>query len=418
MKIALYLDDRGFKDLDISDPSKGNNGVGGTQYCFLFLAYELAKLEHYDVLIFHHNNNSLPNRVREEIICNWQEMLNKVAESKADFFIFKADDKQADLKMMSSLDINAIAWAHNFLLADKLKELYLCPAIKRLVFVGKEHYERYIDHDVIKKSTYIYNMFEGKNFTFRPLPKTPSVTYTGSLVEGKGFNVLARVWKKVLARVPDAQLYVIGDGRLYHRDAELGPLGISEVNFENSFSKFLTENGELLPSVHFLGTLGIDKIDVFNKTKVGVMNPSGVTETFGLSAVEMESCGIPVVTKAANGLYDTVKNKRTGFLIKTDKQLTKRIVLLLKDNSLNEHLGRNAKQFVEDSFSPKVIIPQWVGLFESIQSGSMPEYLKPTNHYFNNLKWMHVLVRGLRNARVPLEPLANIEYRIRKMLGR
>ena len=416
MRIALYLDDRGFSNLDLSDPSKGNNGVGGTQYCFLFLAYELSKNNYYQITIFHHNPNKLPANVSDTIIYDWDDMLYKTKNNKIDIFIFKADDKEVKFDLMNDLKINGVAWAHNFLLADKMKELNDCNAVKRVVFVGKEQYDRYIDHDLIKKSTYIFNMFEAKKFCFRSFPNIPTVSYTGSLVEGKGFDVLARVWKRIVKNVPNAQLYVIGNGQLYKRNSKLGSLGVADESFEKKFSKYLIENGALMQSVHFCGALGVEKKDVFMKTSVGVMNPSGVTETFGLSAVEMEACGIPVVTKAKNGLFDTVKNGYTGYLIRNDREIVDKITSLLIDETKNLKMGKNAKRFVEKSFSPDVIIPRWNLLFEDILLNKRAKYYPPKGNYLNNFKWLHIIVRDLRKFRFPIKPLAEIEFKIRKIL--
>ena len=35
MIIGFYFIDKGFTGLELRFPFKGNNGVGGTQYCFL-----------------------------------------------------------------------------------------------------------------------------------------------------------------------------------------------------------------------------------------------------------------------------------------------------------------------------------------------------------------------------------------------
>lgn len=416
MKVALYLDDNGFHDLDLRFPEKGNNGVGGTQYCFLMLAYELVKNTNIEVCIYHHNTNHLPVGTVDRIVRDWEEMLS-IGRGQ-DIFVFKADDKKARLDLMQKYNLNCVAWAHNYLLADRLKQLTSNSAIKRVVFVGKEHYDRYIDHDVINKSTYIFNMFPSKSFEARPLPNEYSVTYTGSLVDGKGFHVLAKAWKMVLKKVPNAKLYVIGNGKLYNRNSKLGPLGISDIEYEKKFAPYLLENGKLLDSVHFLGTLGNEKIDVYKKTKVGVMNPSGITETFGLSAVEMEACAIPVVTKAKNGLFDTVKDGETGYLIKNEKQLAERIAVLLRDDNLNVTLGRQAKLFVNKSFDPAVLVGKWVELFDDVIANNVAEYLRPTTNFSNNFKWLHIVVRWLRKLGIPVKPLAELDYFVRKVLRR
>ena len=264
--------------------------------------------------------------------------------------------------------------------------------------------------------TYIYNMFDGRLFSYRPMPSVPAVTYTGSLVSAKGFHILANIWPQILKAVPEAQLYVIGNGQIYDRNAKLGSLGIADERYEKVFANAITENGALLPSVHFCGAMGKEKLEIYKKTTVGVMNPSGKTETFGLSAVEMEACGIPVVTKAANGLFDTVIDGKTGYLIRNKNQLRDCVVELLQDKQKNAFYGQQAKAFADETFLPEVLVKQWEQLFVDIKKGQAAEYIKPENHWQNNQKWMRVINRKLHDLKVPTPALIEVECNIRKWI--
>lgn len=56
MRIAIYYDDSGSKELDLSSPEKGNPGVGGTQFCFLMLMNYLKRhLKKDDMLFVYHS---------------------------------------------------------------------------------------------------------------------------------------------------------------------------------------------------------------------------------------------------------------------------------------------------------------------------------------------------------------------------
>ena len=78
-------------------------------------------------------------------------------------------------------------------------------------------------------------MYDAKNekYTGRSAAR-PIVTYVGSLTKGKGFHVLAKEWKNILKAVPDAELYVLGSGKLYDNKAELGEYGLAEKTYENN----------------------------------------------------------------------------------------------------------------------------------------------------------------------------------------
>ena len=416
MNIGLFFNDKGFSDLDLSTPVLGNNGVGGTQYCFLMLADALAKYTDHNVIFYHYNKNILPQNVESHKIIAREEIITRAKEDSIDILIFKSEGINEFVKNLHKSDIHAIVWAHNYLYSEELQEYCENPNISRVVFVGHEMYDRYIDHPITKKATYIYNMFDGRAFTARQIPSSSSVTYTGSLIPAKGFLMLASVWKEIVQAVPDAQLYVIGNGKLYDRNAELGAYGIAEKSYENQFMPFLTQNGHIMDNVHFLGTMGMEKVGIYEKTTVGVMNPTGKTETFGLSAVEMAACGIPVVTKRANGLYDTVINGKTGYLIRNKKELARRIIELLNNKALNQRMGANGKKFADSVFLPESIVEEWNVLFDNVMACKNSQPIQPSKHYLNNLKWLRVINRKLQNTGIKMKPIIDVECAVRKVI--
>jgi glycosyltransferase involved in cell wall biosynthesis len=101
-----------------------------------------------------------------------------------------------------------------------------CANISRLVCVGREELDLLRDHPVIYKTTCIYNGIQPSIYAPEQhiIGDGTTVVYLGSLVREKGFHILARVWPKVKARVPDACLKVIGSGKVYN-EAPVRPLG-------------------------------------------------------------------------------------------------------------------------------------------------------------------------------------------------
>ena len=167
MKIGLYFNDMGFSGLDLKEPQKGNNGIGGTQYCFLMLGDSLIKYTNNEVIFFHYNYNNLPDGIISIAISDKEDLVKKAISTKVDFLIFKAEGVTPFIKSIRGTKLSCIAWAHNYLLDEELNELKSNANIKRIVFVGREQYDRYVDHDIISKSTYIYNMFDGRCFNYR-----------------------------------------------------------------------------------------------------------------------------------------------------------------------------------------------------------------------------------------------------------
>lgn len=418
MRIGLIFYDKGFSKLDLEYPEKGNPGVGGTEYCFLMLAryLKLSKAK-IDIYIYHINENKFPEDTISRRVHDKNEAIKMALEDNIDILIFRNGYNESWYDMVKESQIKSIVWAHNYLSAKEVDIICKNDIIKRVVFVGKQQYDKYIDDDIINKSQFIYNMFNSdikeykRNYKF-----SKSVTYTGSLVEAKGFHILAKSWKKIIEAEPDARLNVIGSGKLYDRNSKLGKYNIAEEKYENNFMQYLTdEKGTILPSVKFLGVLGQEKLEIYKDTMVGVINPSGITETFGLSAVEMEACGIPIVTKKRFGLPDTVIHKSTGLLSNTQERFTSDIIKLLRDRDYNIKLGNQAIEFVSKEFDPCKIIVQWIRMFNDIVNNIEPEYTRPSNYFFNDYKFLRILNRFFRKVFKKSPSMIRFKYRISKI---
>lgn len=266
-----------------------------------------------------------------------------------------------------------IIHGHNFFSTKDLNYCAKNNQIARLVCVGFEQMDLYRDHHAFKKMTTIYNgtdfdniKAQSKNMTpFSRRP--PHVTYIGNIVRQKGFHILARAWPQILTNYPDAVLNVIGSGKLYDRHAEMGEYGFAETTYEKTFMPYLTDNnGQILPSVKFWGILGKEKNEILQKTRVGVPNPSGRSETFGNGAVEMQAFGALVTTIQCPGYLDTVC-RSTGILYPRSKHQEKKLaeaVLSLLNRTENRY--DEVMQFLESNFSIDKITGEWHQLLTDI----------------------------------------------------
>ncbi|MBQ7544014.1 MAG: glycosyltransferase [Synergistaceae bacterium] len=427
MKIALHLHDYSnnipsFRNTDFRNPQLGNPGICGTRYEFIMLSYALARFSDAEVNLYcHEDSNIYPDGVKVHVVSGNPDLIRQVKADGNDVVILRAQPTPAfyDLyERAAEAGIKVVAWSHNYMPYDLISYLGRTEAIRRIVMVGREHYDYYLDHPAIMKSTYIHNMYDGRHCRLRELPQEPAVVYTGGLYADKSFHVLAAMWKDILHEVPDAKFYVIGSGRLYNKYAELGPYRLADAKYEAVFMKYLTESGEILPSVKFMGNLGTDKVEVYYRTSVGIANFG--METFCLSMLEMEGCGLPVVNMAHGGVQDVIKHGTTGYLGRNTDEIKKYIILLLKDRDLNIRLGRQAKEFAEKAFLPEVLVKRWLKLFDDVINGRPCEYIPPSEHR-TELKRLKIANRWLRLHHVPTVPvsslsLPNIKHFIRKLL--
>ena len=385
--VGMYLGLHSLNKLDLTKLQYGNPGIGGTDYCQLFVAQQFLKDN--KVVIYTRELLNIDKRFVQVVVEDELESIKR-ANKEVDVFIWVAKFPIAELyREINNSKLRVIAWVHNYINYKTIKLLRDTKNIKRVVFVGQQHYDSYIDDKLIEKSTFIYNIVP---FIKRPPrildSKEKKVVYIGALAKSKGFHVLAKVWKSVIAVVPEAKLYVMGSVQLYDRTIKMGKFGIAKKEYEDLFMPYLLDkNNDIMDSVKFMGTVGVEKYDIFKSTYVGVPNPSGLTETFCLSAVELESCGVPIATYRGYGLLDTVKHGFTGLQSRNSKELADNIIKLLTSEEINKSFGDNAVEYVK-KFDTEIIMPEWFKLVDDVLQDIPADNKFSHSNYFDDWKWL------------------------------
>lgn len=416
MKICFYLENKSCEGVDFSNPLKGNPGIGGTQFMIWSLSYYLSNLYKEDEIIVLANIiDTLPKNTINLPCNSIHDAIKKSRQLNSDIFVFRGPicDKSV-YDLINKLELNSIMWSHNFEDSSSIKLANDCKYIKRNICVGREQYNRLRDHDILQKSHYIYNGldFSIYNTTKNIKEKENIVCYIGSIIPSKGFHLLAEAWSDIEHEVEDAKLYVIGGGNLYDKNASLGKFGIADESYETKFIKHLVDgNGEIKKNVRFLGvTGGLEKIKTMENVKVGVTNPTGKTETFGIGAVEFQALGIPVVAKKKDGFLDTVVDGKTGILINSKKQLSSAIIKLLKNSELNKELGENGHQFVVEKFNIEKICREWKRVFECVASDKTSFINIDMINPYNNFKLLREANRTVKKVKLLNKMPSIIDY--------
>jgi glycosyltransferase involved in cell wall biosynthesis len=355
----MFINDSGFKNIDFNYVTEGNPGVGGTQFEFALLSYYLSHNKDFIVTVFHINNNVYPINCNDVIVSDFEGAIKKASEAKTDFFMCHSGLPNL-VDYLNRYKINAILWAHNFLRPNKIFPLNKCQYVKRIVCVGSPQY--FITKFFSKKADLIYNMVSPVIYS-SDSDKNHVITYMGSLIPAKGFHILAKQWKYIVSKVPDAELYVIGSGSLYNRDSKLGKYNIAQEKYEKLILNHLgVGEGDTIPeNIHFLGNIGLEKREIISKTLVGIVNPSKQFETFGISALDFN-----VGKCIAIGNMPAIKNGKNGFNIIGGYWLRKKIVKCLKDKCATIELGIKSSEWVKNNFFPDVIMPKWEKLFKEL----------------------------------------------------
>lgn len=369
MRIGFFVRNSVFSMLDCSRLDLGNPGIGGTPYLVIMVATLLSRRDNgLDVTLYVDHEGIFPDDLKTVVVKDGVDAILKADSAMEDYLVVNARNVFWDEFDFSRIKnkLRIVAWCHNFNVHIWDNVFAKQERIARFVAVGREQLDLLRDHPVFYKGDYIYNcvaadptvVAKGREIPFRE--RKHDVVFMGSLHWGKSFHVLASIWPEIRRRVPDAELYVVGGGNLYDKNSKLGKYGLATEKYEEEFIRYLLdENGEVSREVHFMGVMGVEKFDVLKKAKVAVPNPTGIGETFCISAVEMQLSGCVLTAMESPGYYDTFYN---GVLVKNKKQLTDSIVNLLLSDAPIKSFDETVK-YITDKFSVESVLNDWERLF-------------------------------------------------------
>ena len=164
------------------------------------------------------------------------------------------------------------------------------------------------------------------------------------LSDVKGIDILIKAMPRVLKAIPSANLMIVGQGpeefRLKKLTQELS-LG-SQVRFENT----VNQTQELLPI-----------FDVF-------VMPS-LMEGLGLSVIEAQACGIPVVASKVGGLVDLIEEGVSGYLVDSHDPTVwaQRIIEVLKNPDGARACAQQARSNIERHFSAAIMVEETLKIY-------------------------------------------------------
>jgi glycosyltransferase involved in cell wall biosynthesis len=166
----------------------------------------------------------------------------------------------------------------------------------------------------------------GEGLNFKPSKKLaekegyPVVVYAGRLKKAKRPDHAVKAFEIVRRAVPNAELWIIGDG--YFRDK------LMSIACEG---------------VRFFGSLSSEERRNLIKKAWVLVNPS-VREGFGLSVVEANALGVPCVAYDVAGLRDSIIEGETGVLVRSGdvEALAEAVVQVLTSDVLRIRLSEKA----------------------------------------------------------------------------
>lgn len=169
------------------------------------------------------------------------------------------------------------------------------------------------------------NKFPTKHKTQNPQRET--IITVSRLVKKNGVDLLIRAFAEVKKEMPDALLYVVGDGPE-----------------KNALEKLADEVG-VRDAVIFFGGIAHDALPQYLH-HADVFVRASRSEGMGVAFVEAMAAGLPVVGTAVGGIPDIIEDGKTGLFARPDdpRDLAEKILHLFADQRLAVDLAAAGKE--------------------------------------------------------------------------
>jgi phosphatidylinositol alpha-1,6-mannosyltransferase len=164
----------------------------------------------------------------------------------------------------------------------------------------------------------------------------------GRLVDAyKGHDMVIRALPLILAKTPDTEYVIVGDGPL------------------RPYLERLAASLGVAPAVRFVGEASDDEVDAWYRAcDVFVLasresGVSGGAEGYGIVIVEASLRGKPVVGGRSGGIPDAVIDGETGLLVDPSDpaDIAEAVTRLLTEHDLADRLGRGGRRRVLEDLS-------------------------------------------------------------------
>ena len=178
------------------------------------------------------------------------------------------------------------------------------------------------------------------------IPENSNIILTlARIIRRKGHDTVIKCLPILIKKFPNIQYVIAGPHR--KKDTYLDELKLlaKELSVENHivFVDYIPDS---------------DLNEIYSRSQVYVMvsrtyNDIGDSEGFGITFLEANACGCPVIGSTEGGIPDAVENNKNGLLVPADdiKSLTKAIEKFLEDQSFRRKIIDQGIERVNNDFT-------------------------------------------------------------------
>jgi len=181
----------------------------------------------------------------------------------------------------------------------------------------------------------------------------PVIGMVARLSEVKGHTFFIQAMPDILKEIPNCFFLIVGEGKL--RGRLIGQ--VKDLNLSRSVF-FLPTQADTPKILSIIDCL---------------VNPS-LQEGLGLSIIEAQAAGVPVVAFAVGGIVSLIRDNHTGLLAQPQdaRSLSAAVVRIFKDNNLREHVVKNARENIKQNFSIDKMVEETLVVYSKAKEQAKP----------------------------------------------
>lgn len=186
------------------------------------------------------------------------------------------------------------------------------------------------------------------------------VVYVGTVTEKKGVVELIRAWPRVVDRIPDARLAVVGnDGR--HSATGRSLIAVLREMLPAAAA----------PSVTFTGAVPHPEVQEWLRRAAVAVYPTFV-EALPLTWLEAMATATPIVGSCLGPGEELVEHGPSGLLCdpRATEELAGQIVETLRNPALRAEMGAAGRRVVEERFAIEAVLPRNEAFYRRFLPGS------------------------------------------------
>lgn len=185
-----------------------------------------------------------------------------------------------------------------------------------------------------------------------PVDGTVQVMHASNYRPVKRVFDVVRVFHRIVESGISARLVMVGEG------PELG------------LARELASELHICDRVHFPGAV-VNLEEIYRQSHLFLL-PSEY-ESFGLSALEAQACGTPVIASDAGGLPEVVQDGVTGFRCRVGdvETMSTRAIDLLKNPTKWSTMSTHASDLAQEHFETEAVVPRYEKYYEDILNGTI-----------------------------------------------